>query len=179
MDPPIGNGFRLQQQQEKLNNLNTKSNIMPSKMSTSKSKKLLKINKTNNKKVSSSSSSTTRSNKCCKTLVTNSETSTLSSSSSSSLITTSSWLRPQNRPEYHHNNKNNNKNSKNSSYNYSINNNRLLSCNLSFIVCFLAVVILNNFACFIPTTQASASAQRENTRILPLQSGKHSNTKNN
>ncbi|XP_037810015.1 uncharacterized protein LOC119602519 [Lucilia sericata] len=141
MDPPIGNGFRLQlQQQPKLIKSNTKS--LPSTMSTSKCKKLLKIHN-NNKKVSSI---TTRSNNVCKT--------TLAATTSTTSSSSPSWLRPQTRPEH------------------SSNSNRLLSCNLSFIVCFLAVVILNNFACFIPTTQATASAQRENTRILPLQSGK-------
>lgn len=47
---------------------------------------------------------------------------------------------------------------------------------LSFVLTLMAVVILNNFGCLISptaTTQvyAAASAQRENTRILPLQSG--------
>uniref|UniRef100_A0A1I8MPM8 Uncharacterized protein n=1 Tax=Musca domestica TaxID=7370 RepID=A0A1I8MPM8_MUSDO len=48
---------------------------------------------------------------------------------------------------------------------------------LSFVLTLMAVVILNNFGCLISptaTTQvyAAASAHRENTRILPLQSGK-------
>lgn len=150
MDPPIGNGFGLQQQPNRLIKVNT-TTTMPSTMSTSKSKKLLKIknhNNNNNKKVSSL---TTRSNNFCKTATTTPATSSLSSSSPSS------WLSLQTRPQS------------------SSSNNRLLSCNLSFIVCFLTVVILNNFACFIPTTQATTYAQRENTRILPLQSGKSKN----
>ncbi|XP_075155675.1 low-density lipoprotein receptor-related protein megalin [Haematobia irritans] len=47
-------------------------------------------------------------------------------------------------------------------------------CSLSFVIALMAVVILNNVGCFITSTtqvSAAASAQRENTRILPLQSG--------
>uniref|UniRef100_A0A1I8NNE3 Uncharacterized protein n=1 Tax=Stomoxys calcitrans TaxID=35570 RepID=A0A1I8NNE3_STOCA len=53
-------------------------------------------------------------------------------------------------------------------------------CNLSFVIALMAVVILNNVGCFVTLTAqvaAAASAQRENTRILPLQTGMYSMAK--
>ena len=41
---------------------------------------------------------------------------------------------------------------------------------LSVLVCFVAIVALNNFGCLLTTTRAAM--QRENMRVLPLPEGK-------
>lgn len=159
MDPPVGNGFRLpqQQQQQRVHLINSNSAIIkPSTMSTSKSRKFAKVlTRQHNSNIGSSSSSSCKNNKV--SFVTN--TPDNSCKTFSFLYPSSpSCLRPQTtRPPQ---------------YNSHRRRSLLSSCNLSFIVCFATVVILNNFASFLPTTQATASAQRENTRILPLQTGK-------
>lgn len=162
MDPPIGNGFRLP----------TTSKLTPSTATTMCNKKCHKRNVgSNNQTVSSTSlsssaaaeSSLLATNSSSRSSISISNTHLKAAKGSYNKRTTPSaagtiavggqgYLRPAT----------------------TMTRMRHQICSLSFVISLMAVVILNNLGCFITTTtlvSASASAQRENTRILPLQSG--------
>lgn len=154
MDPPIGNGFRLP----------TTSKLTPSTATTMCNKKCHKRNVgSNNQTVSSTSlsSSAAESSTYSRSSISNTHLKaakgsynkrTTPSAAGTIAVGGQGYLRPAT----------------------TMTRMRHQICSLSFVISLMAVVILNNLGCFITTTtlvSASASAQRENTRILPLQSG--------
>lgn len=156
MDPPIGNGFRLP----------TTSKLTPSTATTMCNKKCHKRNVGSNNQTVSSTSQSSSAAAESSLLATNSRSSisnthlkaakgsynkrTTPSAAGTIAVGGQGYLRPAT----------------------TMTRMRHQICSLSFVISLMAVVILNNLGCFITTTTlVSASAQRENTRILPLQSG--------